>query len=72
MTILKTFILSVVQPSTRNMVLKGKSPKLRCAFVAPSASVIGDVTIGENSSVWYEAVIRGNILCHAVNVLTLL
>jgi len=31
------------------------------AFVAPSASVIGWVDIGQNSSVWYGAVIRGDV-----------
>lgn len=31
------------------------------AFVAPSADVIGDVTIGEDSSVWYGCVLRGDI-----------
>jgi carbonic anhydrase/acetyltransferase-like protein (isoleucine patch superfamily) len=31
------------------------------AFVAPSADVIGDVTIGENASVWYQTVLRGDI-----------
>jgi carbonic anhydrase/acetyltransferase-like protein (isoleucine patch superfamily) len=31
------------------------------AFVAPGATVIGDVTIGEESSVWYGAVLRGDI-----------
>ena len=30
------------------------------AFVAFSASVIGDVTLGEECSVWYNAVIRGD------------
>ena len=30
------------------------------AFVAPSASVIGDVTIGPDSSVWYGCVLRGD------------
>ena len=30
-------------------------------FVAPGAMVIGDVTIGEGSSVWYNAVLRGDI-----------
>ena len=28
-------------------------------FIAPSASVIGDVKLGKNASVWYGAVIRG-------------
>jgi carbonic anhydrase/acetyltransferase-like protein (isoleucine patch superfamily) len=31
------------------------------AFIAPSADVIGDVTLGEDSSVWYQAVVRGDI-----------
>lgn len=30
------------------------------AFIAPGAVVLGDVTIGENSSVWFGAVIRGD------------
>ena len=29
------------------------------AFVAPGASVVGDVRIGAQSSVWFNAVIRG-------------
>lgn len=31
------------------------------AFVAPGATVIGDVTLGEESSVWFGAVLRGDI-----------
>jgi carbonic anhydrase/acetyltransferase-like protein (isoleucine patch superfamily) len=31
------------------------------AFVAESATVIGDVVIGEESSIWFNAVIRGDI-----------
>ena len=31
------------------------------AFVAPGASVIGDVTLAEESSVWFQAVLRGDI-----------
>jgi gamma-carbonic anhydrase len=31
------------------------------AWVAPGAAVIGDVTLGEESSVWYSAVLRGDI-----------
>ena len=30
-------------------------------FVAETAAVIGDVHIGKNSSVWYSAVVRGDI-----------
>lgn len=39
-----------------------KTPKLgRHVFVAPSAVIVGDVEIGEDSSVWFNAVIRGDI-----------
>jgi gamma-carbonic anhydrase len=31
------------------------------AFVAPGADVIGDVTLGEESSVWYQCVLRADI-----------
>lgn len=31
------------------------------AYIASGAVVIGDVNIGENSSVWYNAVLRGDI-----------
>ena len=33
----------------------------RTAWIAPSADVIGDVTIGPNASVWYQCVLRGDI-----------
>jgi carbonic anhydrase/acetyltransferase-like protein (isoleucine patch superfamily) len=32
-----------------------------CAFVAPSADVIGRVTLGEEASVWFNATLRGDI-----------
>ena len=32
------------------------------AFIAPTASVIGDVHVGEESSVWYGTVIRGDVM----------
>ena len=31
------------------------------AFIAPTATVVGDVTIEANASVWYGAVIRGDV-----------
>lgn len=41
----------------------GRRPILsESAFVAPSASVIGDVTIGPESSIWYGAVVRGDVM----------
>lgn len=40
---------------------EGKRPKVHpTAFVHPSAAVIGDVTIGEHSSIWPGAVVRGD------------
>ncbi|MFY9780414.1 MAG: gamma carbonic anhydrase family protein [Candidatus Baltobacteraceae bacterium] len=40
---------------------EGKLPKVHpSAFVAPTAVLIGDVEIGENSSVWFGTVIRGD------------
>lgn len=36
------------------------------AFVASNATVLGDVTLGEGSSVWYQAVIRGDIEAIAI------
>ncbi|KAJ0231890.1 Gamma carbonic anhydrase 2 [Hirschfeldia incana] len=39
-----------------------KSPLVdKDAFVAPSASVIGDVQIGKGSSIWYGCVLRGDV-----------
>lgn len=39
-----------------------KHPTLgRGVYLAQTAVVVGDVTLGENSSVWYHAVLRGDI-----------
>ncbi len=40
----------------------GKTPRIgRNVFIAPGAMVIGDVTLGDNSSVWFNAVLRGDV-----------
>lgn len=40
----------------------GRVPNLRPdTFVAPSADVIGDVTVGAECSIWYQAVLRGDV-----------
>lgn len=42
--------------------LKDKKPNIdKDSFVAQTAVVIGDVTIGEGSSIWYNAVLRGDL-----------
>jgi carbonic anhydrase/acetyltransferase-like protein (isoleucine patch superfamily) len=41
---------------------KGKHPQVHpTAFVEESAQVIGDVVIGAESSVWFNAVVRGDV-----------
>ena len=45
----------------------GKMPTVHAsAFLAPTAVLIGDVTIGEESSVWFGAVIRGDNPDHGI------
>ena len=40
----------------------GKDPKISpTAWIAPSADVLGDVTLGENVSIWFGAVVRGDV-----------
>ena len=43
------------------MRFKGMSPRIaETAFVADSADIIGDVELGSHSSIWFNAVIRGD------------
>jgi carbonic anhydrase/acetyltransferase-like protein (isoleucine patch superfamily) len=40
---------------------EGKSPRIHpSCFIAPTATIVGDVTIEENASVWYNAVVRAD------------
>jgi carbonic anhydrase/acetyltransferase-like protein (isoleucine patch superfamily) len=40
---------------------EGKAPRVHpTAFIAPTACIIGDVTIEENASVWYNTVLRAD------------
>ena len=40
----------------------GKMPEVHeSAFIAPGAMVIGDVVIGEETSIWYNCVLRGDV-----------
>ena len=42
--------------------LHGIAPQLGTdVFIAPTASVIGDVAIGGESSVWFGVVLRGDV-----------
>jgi len=41
---------------------QGKTPQIAaCCYIDPSAQILGDVAIGERSSVWMNAVIRGDV-----------
>jgi carbonic anhydrase/acetyltransferase-like protein (isoleucine patch superfamily) len=41
---------------------KDLSPKIhKTVFIAPGAKIIGDVEIGEYSSIWYNSVVRGDV-----------
>jgi carbonic anhydrase/acetyltransferase-like protein (isoleucine patch superfamily) len=51
--------------------LKDVKPKIHeGAFVAESAYIIGDVEIGEGTSIWYGAVLRGDIEGIKVGIFT--
>ena len=40
----------------------GTAPRLHpTAFTAANATIVGDVTLGEESSVWYQCVLRADI-----------
>lgn len=42
--------------------VNGKSPNIASdCFLAENATIVGDVTIGEQCSVWFNAVIRGDV-----------
>ena len=51
------------------MTLHGKTPEVSPqAFIAPTAALIGDVTVGADSSVWFGAVVRGDVASITIGV----
>jgi gamma-carbonic anhydrase len=41
---------------------RGIAPRLAASvYLAPTAAIVGDVEIGEDSSIWYGAVLRGDV-----------
>src|SRR5712692_10639390 len=49
------------EPSMPLFSFEGKSPRVHpTAFIAPTACLIGDVTVEENASVWYNSVVRAD------------
>ena len=44
------------------MTYKGRTPRIAAsAYIAETADVIGDVEVGENASIWFTSVMRGDI-----------
>jgi carbonic anhydrase/acetyltransferase-like protein (isoleucine patch superfamily) len=42
--------------------VKGVMPQIPdSCFVAPNATIVGDVVMGEECSVWFNAVVRGDV-----------
>jgi gamma-carbonic anhydrase len=50
------------RPDVSIITLHGKTPQIHeTAFIAPGCRIIGDVTIGAGSSIWYNCVIRAEV-----------
>ena len=55
-----SYFFCAVVPSTRVVAFRGRSLQHGLqAFVASTASIIGDVSLGEMSSAWYGATLKG-------------
>lgn len=49
-------------PGANIISIHGKTPKIHeTAFIAPGATIIGDVEIGAGSSIWYNCVVRADV-----------
>ncbi|WP_166983769.1 gamma carbonic anhydrase family protein [Paramicrobacterium fandaimingii] len=53
--------MTISDPASVISLPNGPGPTIaETAFVAPGAKVVGNVTLGEDSGVWYNAVLRGD------------
>lgn len=44
------------------LAVKGKLPQIGSdCFIAPNCTLVGDITIGEHCSIWFNAVVRGDV-----------
>ena len=51
-----------LRPGVNIIPIHGKVPRIHdSAFIAPGSTIIGDVTIGADSSVWYNCVLRADV-----------
>ncbi|MBX7541499.1 gamma carbonic anhydrase family protein [Qipengyuania sphaerica] len=50
------------RPGVNIVPIHGKAPKIHdSAFIAPGCTIVGDVTIGAGSSIWYNCVLRADV-----------
>ena len=50
------------RPGVNIVPIHGKTPQIHeSAFIAPGCTIIGDVTIGAGSSIWYNCVLRADV-----------
>jgi len=53
---------SAARPGVNIVPIHGKTPRIHeSAFIAPGCTIIGDVEIGEGSSIWYNCVLRADV-----------
>ena len=44
------------------LAVKGKLPQIGSdCFIAPNSTLVGDITIGDHCSIWFNAVVRGDV-----------
>lgn len=54
--------MTATRPGVNIIPIHGKTPQIHgSAFVAPGCTIIGDVTIGADSSIWYNCVLRADV-----------
>jgi gamma-carbonic anhydrase len=54
--------VTIHRPDVSIITLNGKAPHIAdSAFIAPGCRIIGDVTIGPESSIWYNCVVRAEV-----------
>lgn len=52
----------IIRPGVNIIPINGKTPRIHdSAFIAPGCSIIGDVEIGADSSIWYNCVLRADV-----------
>jgi gamma-carbonic anhydrase len=50
------------RPGVNLIPIHGKAPRIDdSAFIAPGCTIVGDVTIGPDSSIWYNCVLRADV-----------